>query len=153
MGLAEEDQKLAHEQRLHCHQESTNGCACAESQVRGSDGEKASASPCCQTSIKDVQSSEKAESAESNGNGFQDKANGEVLEEPASPRSEVTASPKFVQSVPESPPVKSWNPSFLRMPKWVETWEREDTHAALAVLGVAALVTLAIHLHRRSASS
>ncbi|BBM98259.1 hypothetical protein MPTK1_1g12080 [Marchantia polymorpha subsp. ruderalis] len=148
MGLAEDDQKLAHEERLRCQQEGTSGCPCAESQVRGPDGEGESATPCCQTLKTEV-----AESAEATENGFSDQTNGEIFDEPESSRSDLTASPKVVQSVPESEPVKGRNSSFLRLPKWVQTWEREDTHAALAVLGVAALVTVAFHIHKRSASS
>ncbi|KAL2652495.1 hypothetical protein R1flu_020623 [Riccia fluitans] len=143
MGLVEEDQKILQEQRLRCQKEGVNGCACAEKQVEGRDGKGGFAGTCCQILGTDEAASE--------GVGFPDGANGEPFEEPESPRVEVTTSSKA--SAPEARPVGGWSCSFVKMPKWIKTWEREDTHAALAVVGVAVLVAVAVHLHRSSSSS
>ncbi|KAL3700455.1 hypothetical protein R1sor_018477 [Riccia sorocarpa] len=143
MGLAEEDQKVLQEQRQRCQKEGVNGCACVESQVVGLDGDARSSGPCCQSLRSDEAGSDEV--------GFPDGANGDRIEEPESPRIEVTSTSKA--SVPETRAAGGWCNRFLKVPKWIETWEREDTHAALAVVGVAALVAVAVHLHRRSSSS
>ncbi|KAL2651252.1 hypothetical protein R1flu_019380 [Riccia fluitans] len=96
MGLVEEDQKILREQRLRCQKEGVNGCACAERQVEGRDGEGGSAGTCCRMLGSDKAASE--------GVSFPDGANRERFEEPESPRMEITISSKA--SAPETRPVE-----------------------------------------------
>uniref|UniRef100_A0A5K1A2T4 Uncharacterized protein n=3 Tax=Nymphaea colorata TaxID=210225 RepID=A0A5K1A2T4_9MAGN len=141
MGLSEEEQKRSQEQRLRLNGEavSVDGTTsektardneiitestASDKGVMGCCGGSGGGFTCCQ----DIGRSE--------GNGGVDikkKSGGED----ASPARNKCASAKS----------KGWSCS---LPSWFETWEKEDTFAALAIIGAVASVVVAYSFYRRS---
>ncbi|CAN6464426.1 unnamed protein product [Victoria cruziana] len=140
MGLSEEEQKRSQEQRLQLNGEAVpvDGTA-SEKTARESEIVTESTSykgvmGCCGGSGGGFTCCQDVGRTEGNGGVDVKKKSGG---EDATPASNKCASAKS----------KMWSCS---LPSWFETWEKEDTFAALAIVGAVASVAVAYSFYRRS---
>jgi hypothetical protein len=148
MGLTEEEQEKAHQERLRPNEETvlekvdneiglekvekeTGSCNENGNIINGIQNDLAS---CCQGSSATncCQSSTPEENVQSD-------------------ELDMKLTNKNIEgSVESSHPTRSSKGCWGRVSMWFETWEREDTYATLAVIGAVASVAIAYSVYRRS---
>ncbi|CAM6124568.1 unnamed protein product [Calypogeia fissa] len=142
MGVSEGDAKEAQQSRLKRVEAEGSGTCCQRSaeQANGC----GSGSGCCQSApervFKEVKENRIPDFLVSAGSTIHD--GHLIFPEDEDTDEEIT-----------DPRIKLWGSYYIPLPKWVQNWEKEDTNAALAVVGAGAAVAIAVRLWREACSS
>merc|ERR1711915_41208 len=147
MGLTEEEQEKAHQERLRSNEETV--FEKVENEIGLEKAEKEVGS--CNENGDVINGIQNEVASCCQGSSATNCCQNSTLEENVQcDELDMKLTNKNIEGSMESHPTRSSKGCWGRVSMWFETWEREDTYATLAVIGAVASVAIAYNVYRRS---